>query len=116
MGEWKPLFIGLFIIIVIGAFMPVIIAPFIDLSDIQDTGIFTPLINLMNNGVTVDLFGSTYLATTFDFFGFTGDTVRQSITDYLTVFSIIPLYITIPLFVFSIVGITYTILKTLPTT
>ncbi len=116
MGEWKPLFIGMFIIIIIGVFLPVIVGGFVDLTDVEDTGIFTPLIDLINNGVTVSFFGSTFVTTTFDFFGFTGDTVRQGMIDYLVSFSLIPLIITIPLFMFAITGIVYTILKTLPTT
>lgn len=122
MSEWKPLFISLGILLIIGIFMPLIVLPFATLEDAEPTGFLGEVNNFVQNGVDVTLFNVTFFGaefdtiTNFDVFDFLGETARNYFSDLIVTFNIVPAIITIPLLVIVIVGIVYTTLKTLPTT
>jgi hypothetical protein len=109
MTDYKPLYFTLTLLLIIGVVMPLIISDFVDVSEVETDSILDPLITLVNEGVGI--FGFNL-----DIFGFLGDTLQDSLVDYLTIFALIPEIILIPLIIIMIIGIVYTIVKMLPTT
>lgn len=109
MSDYKPLYLSLGMIFVVGILLPFMISSFIDLNNVEVSGIVTPIIDLVENGVSI----FTFSINPFNIFG---ETIKNSIIDYLKYFSLIPDLIIIPYVLITLFGIFYTFIKMLPTT
>lgn len=113
--DYKPLYISLTLIFVIGVVIPFILAGIVDLNEIQTSNVVvTPIINFVNNGFSLNFLGLGNFS--FNIFDFFGETLKQSLITYLSYFGLIPEVIIIPYIIIVLVGIVYTIVKMLPTT
>ncbi len=121
MSEWKPLYFSLAIIFIVGGLIPFIISGFVDLEDIEIEGVIGTLVDIVQNGLDLEIFDLSIMGfnvgtVSFDLFGFTGETIRAFVINQLVAFSVIPIYIKIPLLALVIVGFIYSIVKLLPLT
>jgi len=107
--DYVPLYISLAIIFMIGVGVPLLVSDFIDTTTINQSSLMTPLVNFVQDGVSI--FGFNL-----DLFGFLGDTLQNALVGYLTIFTYINDIILIPLIIIMITGIVYTVIKVLPTT
>lgn len=108
--DYKPLYISLGLIIIIGVILPLILLNFTETKQIPDeNSILSPVINIIENGVTIFSFN-------IDLFSFFGETIKTNLITYLSAFAFIPNIILIPLLIIIITGILYTFIKLLPTT
>lgn len=107
--DYKPLYLSLGLILIIGVFLPIFISDFTDTENIPENSILNPLITLVGDGVSI--FGFNL-----NIFGFFGDTIQESLVSYISIFAFIPNLLLIPLLIIIITGIVYTIIKMFPTT
>lgn len=114
MGEWTPLYISLFILLIIGGIIPGIASSFLEEGQYNHDSFVAPLIDKVNYGFDVELFW--FYQTNINPFALFGTGVQQFIVNQLSGFSYVPPYISFPLLLLVVVGIIYTIIKMLPTT
>jgi hypothetical protein len=116
MGEYQPLYLSLFIILIIGVVLPVFMGAIIQEPQPDDiNSLVTGIIELVDNGVTFDL-GTIIGTFNVNPFNILGTTLKGSLINYLTAFGYIPLWLLIPLLIIITIGIFYTVIKLLPTT
>ena len=109
MSEWKPLYISMIILFIVGILLPSFMNSFVEINPDDVSGLTGGVINLIENGV--DFFGSDI-----DVFGYLPQTIEDSIIEYISGFGYLPDWLQLfTIFIFSI-GIFYTFIKLLPTT
>lgn len=107
--DYIPLYITLGLLFVIGVLMPVVIGDFVDVEEPPESSLMNPIITIFGEGIG-------FYGFNLNIFGFLGDTLQTSLTNYVTMFAFIPNMLLIPLIIVMITGIVYTIIKLLPTT
>lgn len=109
MGEWKPLYISLMLIITLGIFIPFVVSSVIDVDPNEVDGILGGFIDLVENGVS-------FFAFSINPFNILGETLKEYLINNIAVFYYIPNIILIPLILMITVGIFYSFVKLLPAT
>lgn len=116
MSDWFPMYLSFGIIFSLGIVLPLVLFPFTS-NTINQNSILSPLIDFIDNGVDIEV---PLIVTTkhvkFNPYDIFGQTIKNSIVSYLSVFSFIPIIIVLPLVVIVFFGYIYTIVKLLPTT
>lgn len=105
MGDYKPLYLSLAILFIIGVLIPSIISPFADLEELKED--FEG--NIITNGISI--FGFNINP-----FNIIPRNLRDSLEEYSLYFGLIPNVIKIPALILFWLGIIYTFIKLLPTT
>lgn len=102
MGEYWPLYVSLGILLVVGVLVPLVVADFYDPSEIEVSGVLSPLFDFIDNGITVDLplIGEIGI-NPFDWIG----SLKDSLLDYISYMSMIPNILLVPLTIIMIIGI-----------
>lgn len=120
MGEWTPLYITLAILFLIGGLVPAIISGFVVEGQYNQDSFIAPFIDMVENGFTIaqiEVWGWTIFdGIDFNPFSWFGSSVQDFIITQLSAFSYIPTAISVPLIIFCLVGLFYSIIKLLPTT
>lgn len=98
MGEWKPLIYSVSILLIIGVIIPNVLIGFgFQETLAEPTGLISTIINVVDTNLIPEA-------------------IRTYLIDYFLALSLIPMIILTPLLILCILGITYTIIKTLPLT
>lgn len=107
MADFKPLIYSIAFIMIIGLFVPFIIGFFIDVSDVPQSNLLNSTINIINDGIEVDVLG----LTSFDInpFSLLGDTLISYITEALTFLSIFPDFLIKIIIVLITISLAYSI-------
>lgn len=108
-SDYIPLYISLFLVILIGGFIPYLFSSFVSPEDVGENPFVAHVHDFVDDGVGI--FG--FRLAPFDFLP-TG--VKNALLRYFQGFSYFPNYLLVPILVFIVVGILYTIIKLLPTT
>ena len=78
-GDYAPLYWSLGILVLVGVMVPPL-ADFLDLTEVQDDSIVTPLLTLVSEGISVDFgFLGSY---SLNFFGMLGSIFQDYIVVY----------------------------------
>lgn len=120
MGEWKPLFIVLFILVLIGVVIPLSLSGFQEVGDYNNASVVSPVIESFNSawciGETIDRWIPGNQTMCLSTASLVGNDVNSYLVSYLSAFTFIPNWIVIPIVIFLVLGSLYTIIKLLPTT
>ena len=124
MGEWKPLYISLFMLLILGGLLPYIMASFIDINSYSSSydGYLDPIITFVGTGTNLDFSIPIPFLPNVDFdfdfnpFGLLGGNIQNFLVNQLVGFSLIPSVLGIFLIVIMSVGFVYSIIKLLPLT
>lgn len=106
--SYKPLFYVIFIILLIGIFVPLFVNNF-DVEEPEENGFINPIIEFVRDGITIFSFK-------IDFFFFLGESLKQKFISYIGAFKYIPEIILVPMVIIMITALMYSIIKLLPTT
>lgn len=110
MGEWKPLYISLLMLIVLGVILPYVVGSVVEINpDNVESTLISGLIDLVENGVTI----FTFSINPFDVLG---ETIKDTLINYIAIYDYIPLVLLIPIITFITLGVLYSTIKLLPTT
>lgn len=112
MGDYVPLYVSLGLLFLFGVLYPSIYGTFYDL-DLQHDNILAPLVDVIDNGFTVDLW---FYEVTLNPFDNLGQTFQDYLLNVVIALTYLPPYVIIPLMIVIIFGFLYTIIKLLPTT
>ncbi len=122
-GDWQPMFIGLFILILIAVVFTLFVNEFSEqIGTIQPDGVLTGVIDFVDDGININFLNITVfgfnaeVGNNFNIFDFLPDFIKNYIINILTLISLIPEYILIPFLILLVLGFTYTIIKLLPFT
>jgi len=106
MTDWKPLFFSLFTIIIIGVLLPLVLSGIVDTSTLQPSGLYSSLINFIENGIS--FFNQSFNLIPMG--------LRSVLIEYITIMSVIPSFILVPIVILTTVGTLYSLIKLIPFT
>lgn len=119
MGDYIPLMLSVGVILILGVMLPFAVSPFIEVDDLETTGLLNSTIDLIDDGITIGgltIFGLTlYDGVSINPFNVLGGG-KDYLVENMIYLSIIPEYILFPLIIMCLLGIAYTLIKLLPTT
>jgi hypothetical protein len=109
MSDWKPLYISIILLVILGLVIPAVISPFTPDTYNHDS-LIAGEIDKIENGYTIpiEFLGIDITEFNFNPWTYAPLTLRIAVVDYLTVFSYIPTYLTVPLLIIIVFGIVYT--------
>lgn len=115
MGEYKPLYVFLFIVFLVGIIFPVAISGFVDISELDHgNSLVINIIDFIDNGIEISFPVLGTFELNFPLFYI--DFVSENLTNYLEGFVYVPSYVLIPLVIFMLFSLGYAVIKLLPTT
>lgn len=120
MSDYKPLYFGLGLIIVMALFMNFVVLPFVDTDEIEvNNFLLNSSYNYIDNGVSITVLDPPFfdpINVEFNLFRAISDGLADYLLTQLALISLIPsIYLNI-IMLFFLLGIVYTIVKMLPTT
>lgn len=115
LGDWDALRSSVLIIIGISFLFSLILPDFIDITTIQVNGVLSPIVDIVQNGISLSNIPIVGFflpnSATFNPFAFLGETFQTYIISSLTLFSLIPDIILIPLLLYILLGIIWGIIS-----
>jgi len=96
MEAYKPLIVWVVILFIVGAFLNIFIAPFVDLSP------------------SLDAYGTETNSSISDTTDFLGSSSSNFVSEQIVLFSYLPNYLTIPFFIIGLMLLLLTILNLVP--
>lgn len=111
MSNYTPFYISLILLILIGGFVPFIASEFITPEDVPTRGISYRIIQAVDNGIGIPFVFFELKVNPFSWFG---NSFQESLKTYIVGFTIIPLYVRLPVLIIILFGFIWTLVKIFP--